>query len=121
MSRKSERGWPQPAPRAPHSASSSGARRRLALSGPAQALLEVLHESCRRLLGRLGLGFEDQLAGERFLVGVRDAGEGLDLARPGALVEALHVAALALVDRRSDVHLHEPLAHASAGLVARGA
>ena len=64
------------------------------------------------------LGVEHQLGGERLLVGVRDPGERLDLAGAGALVEALHVAALALLDRRPHVDLDEALAHPGAGVVA---
>src|SRR5829696_4638829 len=99
-----------------------GAGRGLALrAGAGQPALHVLHEPGRRLLGRLRLRLERQLGGERLLVRVGDPGESLDLARAGALVEALHVAALALVDRGAHVHLHEALAHSSAGLVAGGA
>ena len=60
-----------------------------------------------------------ELRRERLLVGVGDAGEALDLARARALVEALHVAPLALLDRGAHEHLDEALAHPGARLVAR--
>ena len=61
----------------------------------------------RRLLGLQLLGVEHELGAHRLLVRVRHAGELLDLALERLLVEALHVAAGALVDRRLDVDLDE--------------
>ncbi len=57
--------------------------------------------------GRAALGLEPQLRRLRLLVRVGDAGELGDLAAERLLVEALHVAARALLDRGRDVHLDE--------------
>src|SRR5436190_15857604 len=50
---------------------------------------------------------QDEVRGERRLVGVVDAGHALDLAGAGLRVQALGVAALALLERRVDEHLDE--------------
>ena len=64
----------------------------------------------------------DQLGARRRLVGVADAGELGDLAGPRPGVEALDVALLAHLERRGEVHEHEPavLLDQRAGLLAGG-
>ena len=62
---------------------------------------------CGVLLGRFVLGIEHELGVERRLVRIGDARELLDLAREGLLVEALHVALGADLDRGLDEHLDE--------------
>jgi hypothetical protein len=53
------------------------------------------------------LGVEPEFGGLGHVVGVGDAGELLDLARPRELVEPLAVAALAFLQRRRHVDLDE--------------
>src|SRR5262249_41831048 len=59
------------------------------------------------LLGLVLLGVDHDLGVVRNLVRVVDAGEALDLTRERLRVEALHIAARALLDRRLDEHLDE--------------
>src|SRR4029453_3252986 len=53
------------------------------------------------------LGVDPQLRLARLLVGVRHAGELLELSGEGLFVQALHIAPGALLDRGGHVHLHE--------------
>ena len=69
--------------------------------------LELGEDARRALGGRLLLGADVHVGARRRLVGVADAGELLDLAGEGLRVEALHVAAGALLDRGVDEHLDE--------------
>src|SRR5581483_6970552 len=82
------------------------------------ALLEQRQDLRRVLLRRVVLGVENDLGVERRLVWIRDAGELLDLALEGLLVQALHVALRADLDRCLDEDLDEPVAHQLARLVA---
>ena len=68
----------------------------------------------------LPLGVDVELGRERLLVGIGDAGEALDLAGAGLLVEPLDVAALALLDGGAHMDLNEAPAHDRARLVACG-
>src|SRR5512132_2443894 len=70
-------------------------------------LLEPVEDDARRLLRRMLLGVDPQLRLARLLVGIRDARELLDLAPKRLLVEALDVAARALLDRCRHIDLHE--------------
>ncbi len=45
------------------------------------------------------------------LVGIADTGKLLDFATPGLRIQPFHVAALADLDRRTDIHLDEVAAH----------
>src|SRR5215208_7560716 len=82
------------------------------------AALEVVEDLLRRLLGRLLVGLDGELGVLRRLVGVRDAGELLDLAGARLGVKALDVALLADLERGLGVDLDEPLAHLVPCLVA---
>jgi hypothetical protein len=73
----------------------------------------------RGLLGRLARGFDAHLGVQRRLVGIGDAREFGDLARPGLGVQALHVPRLAVLERGSDVDLDE-VVHVAAHFVAHG-
>ena len=81
-----------------HAATSAGTR-------PSSSSLATT--SARALLRLVLLGVDHELRARRLLVRVRDAGELLDLALERLLVEALHVAPRALVDRGLDVDLDE--------------
>src|SRR5581483_3706092 len=70
-------------------------------------LLERLDHDLCRLLGRPALRLDDDLGVLRLLVRVVDAREARDLARERLLVEAVHVAASALLERGRDEDLHE--------------
>src|SRR5439155_18288801 len=86
------------------------------------ARLEVLEHLPRARLGRLRVRVDRQLGREGRLVRRRDAGELRDLARPGLLVEPLHVALLADLERAVDVDLDEVARrHERAYLVTIGA
>src|SRR5215218_4513531 len=54
--------------------------------------LELLYDLSRALLGHLLICLEDKVGGDGRLIGVRDAGELLDLPGERLFVEALHVA-----------------------------
>src|SRR5215216_5297972 len=82
------------------------------------ALLEQSEQLPRGFLRRLMFGVQLDLRVERWLIWVGDAGELLDLALERLLVEALHVALGADLDRGLDEHLDEAVAHHLAGLVA---
>src|SRR5262245_28597356 len=78
------------------------------LSSSDNTPLAQVPEDARRLVLRRQRGrVEGQLGLERGLVRVVDAGEPLDLAGAGLLVEALGVALLARLDRRVHEHLDE--------------
>src|SRR5206468_481671 len=62
------------------------------------ALLEEFDDLPRRLLGGLALGLADDLGVFGRLVGIRDAGELLDLAGASLRVEPLDIAVLARLD-----------------------
>ena len=64
-------------------------------------------DGLRALLRRLALGVDDDLRVLGLLIGVVDAGEALDLAGERLLVEAVHVAARALLEGGADVDLDE--------------
>src|ERR1700688_3508227 len=68
--------------------------------------LEVEQDLLRRLLRRQGAGVDRHLGVGGLLVGVGDAGELLDQARPRLGVEALAVALLADLERGGDVDQH---------------
>ena len=70
-------------------------------------LLELRDHASRRLLRREPLRVDDDLGVLRRLVRVVDAREALDLAGERLRVEAVHVAARALVERGPDVDLDE--------------
>src|SRR4051794_10835782 len=90
-----------------------------ALSGGNElVLLEEADDLARRLLGGLALGLADDLGVLGRLVGIRDAGELLDLAGASLRVEALDVAVLARLDRGLYVGLDEAAVHHLPRLVA---
>src|SRR5262245_30129237 len=66
------------------------------------------HPSARRV-GRDVAGVDDDLGPCRRLVRIVDPREAQDLAPPGARVESLHVAVLALLERGRHIHLDEAL------------
>ena len=61
----------------------------------------------RALFERHPTGVDSKLRPKRLLIRIADAGKVFDLARNRLLVEALHVAPYALLERRRDVDLHE--------------
>ena len=89
-------------------------------------LLELGDDGLSAFLRRLALGVDDDLRVLGLLIGVVDAGEALDLAGEGLFVEALHVAARALLDGGADEDLDErallldQLARLSPRLLVRG-
>jgi len=54
--------------------------------------LEPVEDSSDALLDGFPVGFDDQFGMEWLFVGIIDAGEALDLALVGQLIEALHIA-----------------------------
>src|SRR5439155_13698889 len=91
-------------------------------AGHDPALLEMGEHLPGALFDRLGVGAEGELGLEGRLVGRRDAGELGDLRRARLLVEPLHVALLAHLERAVDQHLDEVAGlHDGAHLVAVGA
>src|SRR5688572_30450847 len=113
-------------PRAARSRRSPGARSRRSACAKARAgsragpdvLLDERDDLLRGLLGRLVLGVHDERGILRRLVRVGHAGELLDLALEGLLVEALDVALGASLDGSLDVDLEEAVTHRLVGLVA---
>src|SRR5262249_30489916 len=106
---------PRPQRETPAPPREPGRRRGLGSShggrgGNQVALLEVGEQLLGRLLGRLVFGVGDEVRVLGHLVGVRDAGEFLDLAGERFRVEALDVALGTGVDRRLDVDLDEAVA-----------
>ena len=67
----------------------------------------AMHDGAADSLGRAAFGVEPELGARRLLVGIGDAGELGDLAGVRLRVEALRVAALALLERGRDVDLDE--------------
>src|SRR5690349_11967934 len=104
---------------------SSGCRRRFGGDGSAArddaALGEQRDDRRDALFDTLPVGAERELRLRGRLVRRGDAGELLDLSRTRLLVEALHVALLADLERALDEHLDEVLGHERANLVAVGA
>src|SRR2546428_12316842 len=77
-------------------------------------LFQHLEDALRALRRLLVLRLDANLRIRRHLVGIRHTGELLDLPPEGLLVEAFHVTARALLDRRIDEDLDEravPLDH----------
>src|SRR5581483_9075801 len=101
------------------SACAQSGRRRHALAGGSDvaARFEEGHDLLEALLDALLLRVDDDFGVQRFFVGVGDAGEVLDLAAEGLLIEALDVAPLQLLDAALGVDLDE-VADESAVLVA---
>src|SRR5918995_5691236 len=88
-------------------------------------LLELVEDDTRRLLRRMLLGVDPDLGVARLFVRVGDAGELLELAAEGLLVEPLDVAPRALLHGRRHVDLDEravlldQLARVAASLLVR--
>src|SRR3954451_47071 len=68
---------------------------------------ESRDEQLRALFGRPVFRLDLELRSIRGLVGIRDARELLDLSRSRLRIEAFRIAALAFLERRSDVDLDE--------------
>ena len=70
-------------------------------------LVEIVDYGANALIDRELLGVECELGVDGRLVGRVDAGEVLNEAGARLLVESLHVALLAQLERRLDVYLDE--------------
>src|SRR5215207_2778905 len=87
--------------------------------GPEVAeLLEPYDDPTGALVGLLLIGLDVELGGARRLVGIRDAGELLDLTRKSPLVEALHVALGTHLQGCVHIDLDEVLPYRAPDLVA---